>query len=224
MLQMSSGSVLGTKLLSISLNRSFITTGKKKGLVFDYLGFRKGRRHVIKASSDVASPSIWENWKPPKASSTHSFSDILWPSAGAFAAMAILGKLDQLLAPKGLSITLAPLGAVSVLLFASPSAPSARKYNMLMAQIGCAAIGVLAFTIFGPGLLAKSSSLAASVAYMIYTDTVHPPAVSMPLLFIDGVKLQHLSFWYALYPGATGCILLCLIQEVVLYMKQNFKF
>lgn len=82
MLQMSSGSVLGTKLLSISLNRSFITTGKKKGLVFDYLGFRKGRRHVIKASSDVASPSIWENWKPPKASSTHSFSDILWPSAG----------------------------------------------------------------------------------------------------------------------------------------------
>lgn len=40
--------------------------------------------------------------------------------------MAILGKLDQLLTPKGLSITVAPLGAVSALLFASPSAPSAR--------------------------------------------------------------------------------------------------
>ncbi|XP_073224193.1 uncharacterized protein [Cicer arietinum] len=35
---------------------------------------------------------------------------------GAFTAMAILGKLDQLLAPKGLAITLAPLGAV----FCSP--------------------------------------------------------------------------------------------------------
>lgn len=119
-----------------------------------------------------------------------------------------------------------------------------QKYSMLMAQIGCAAIGVLAFTIFGPGWLAKSASVAACVAYMIYTDSVHPPgiftstlfetsiylsiylylqhfikpsnfaistAVSMPLLFIDGVKLQHLSFWYVLYPGAAGCILLCFI-------------
>jgi CBS-domain-containing membrane protein len=106
--------------------------------------------------------------------------------------MAILGKLDQLLTPKGLSITVAPLGAVSAILLATPQAPSARKYNMLMAQIGCAAIGVLVFTLFGPGWLAKSASVAACVAYMIYTDTIHPPAVSMPLLFIDGVKLQHL--------------------------------
>jgi CBS-domain-containing membrane protein len=78
---------------------------------------------------------------------------------------------------------------------------------MLMAQIGCAAIGVLA----------KGASVAACVAYMIYTDTIHPPAVSMPLLFIDGVKLQHLSFGCVLYSSAAGCILLCFIQEVVLY-------
>ncbi|CAK8563134.1 unnamed protein product [Lathyrus sativus] len=210
-----------------SFNSFVITQNNKmkKGLVLDYWGFSNTRRNVIvKASSDVASPSIWENWKPPKSSSTPSFSDILWPSAGAFVAVTILGKLDQLLTPKGLSITVAPLGAVSALLFASPSAPSARKYSMLMAQIGCAAIGVLAFTMFGPGWLAKSASVAACVAYMIYTDSVHPPAVSMPLLFIDGVKLQHLSFWYVLYPGAAGCIMLCFIQEVVLYMKKNFKF
>ncbi|KAK2411260.1 hypothetical protein P8452_71893 [Trifolium repens] len=236
MLQMSSSSssssiVCGSStkfMVPLSLPPSFNIRQRKKRLVLDYCGFNKvvlGTRHVIiKASSDVASPSFWENFKPPKSSSTHSFSDILWPSAGAFAAMAILGKLDQLLTPKGLSITIAPLGAVSAILFATPQAPSARKYNMLMAQIGCAAIGVLAFTLFGPGWLAKSASVAACVAYMIYTDTIHPPAVSMPLLFIDGVKLQHLSFWYVLYPGAAGCILLCFIQEVVLYMKKNFKF
>lgn len=213
--------------LSLSLQpsfKSFTPKKKNKRLVLDYLGLKGRRNLLIKASSDVASPSIWENLKPPKSSSTHSLSDILWPSAGAFAAMAILGKLDQLLTPKGLSITVAPLGAVSALLFASPSAPSARKYSMFMAQIGCAAIGVLAFAIFGPGLLAKSASVAACIAYMIYTDSVHPPAVSMPLLFIDAIKFQQLSFWYVLYPGVAGCILLCLIQEVVLYMKQNFKF
>lgn len=50
-----------------------------------------------------------------------------------------------------------------------------QKYNMFMAQIGCAAIGVLAFSIFGPGWLARSSGLAAAIAFMIYTGSVHPP-------------------------------------------------
>ncbi|CAK8575300.1 unnamed protein product [Lathyrus sativus] len=151
----------------------------KKGLVLGYWRFINTRRNVIvKASSDVASPSIWENWKPPKSFPTLSFSGILWPYACAFVAVAILGKLDQLLTPKGLSITVALLGAVSALLFASPSAPSTRKYSMLMAQIGCAAIGVLVFTMFGPGWLSKGPSVAACVAYMIYTvgrfQTPHP--------------------------------------------------
>ncbi|KAH1248692.1 LRR receptor-like serine/threonine-protein kinase FEI 1 [Glycine max] len=50
-----------------------------------------------------------------------------------------------------------------------------EKYNVFMAQIGCAAIGVLALTIFGPGWLARSASIGASVAYMIITNSVHPP-------------------------------------------------
>lgn len=202
----------------------FNTFIKHKGLVLD--SNHKGRRrgHGIVASSNVASPSIWDDWKPVKAPSTPSLSDILWPSAGAFAAMAILGKMDQLLAPKGLSIAFAPFGAVSTILFATPTAPTARKYNVFMAQIGCAAIGVLALTIFGPGWLARSASIAASVAYMIITNSVHPPAASMPLLFIDGPKFHHLNFWYALFPGAAACTLLTLVQEVVVYLKKNFKF
>lgn len=45
---------------------------------------------------------------------------------GAFVAMAMLGKMDQILAPKGLSMTIAPLGAVCAVLFATPSSPAAR--------------------------------------------------------------------------------------------------
>lgn len=71
-----------------------------------------------------------------------------------------------------------------------------QKYNMLMAQIGCATIGVLAFIIFGPGLLAKSVSVAACVAYMIYTDTVHPPGIFALILLcclrqVSSSSLQH---------------------------------
>lgn len=50
-----------------------------------------------------------------------------------------------------------------------------QKYNMFMAQIGCAAMGVLALSIFGPGWLARSTALSASIAFMIFTRSTHPP-------------------------------------------------
>lgn len=184
----------------------------------------KRRRDVGSVVVSASSSNVAENWKPEKSAKSPSLSDIIWPSAGAFAAMAVLAKMDQVLASKGLSITIAPLGAVCAVLFATPSSPGARKYNMFMAQIGCAAIGVLAFSIFGPGWLARSAGLAAAIAFMIATGSVHPPAASLPILFIDVAKMHQLNFWYALFPGAAGCILLCLIQEVVMYLKNNFKF
>ncbi|KAJ6418374.1 hypothetical protein OIU84_001697 [Salix udensis] len=174
-------------------------------------------------SSNVSAP-LWDSWKPDNSPASTPFSDIIWPSAGAFVAMAIFGKMDQMLVPKGISMTMAPLGAVSALLFVTPSSPGARKYNMFMAQIGCAAIGVFAFSVFGPGWLARSVALAASIAFMVYTRSTHPSAASLPLLFIDGAKFHHLHLWYALFPGATGCIILCLIQEIVCYLKDNVKF
>lgn len=183
-----------------------------------------GRNNFYIASSSNVSAPLWQNWVPDKSSKAPSLSDILWPSAGAFAAMALLGKVDQILAPKGISMTIAPLGAVCAVLFATPATPGARKYNMFVAQMGCAAIGVLAFSIFGPGWLARSTALAAAIAFMIFTRSVHPPAASLPLLFIDGIKLHNLKFWYVLFPGAAGCILLCLIQEMVCYLKDNLKF
>ncbi|KAF8037233.1 hypothetical protein BT93_B0214 [Corymbia citriodora subsp. variegata] len=183
-----------------------------------------GRSDVVVAASGNAAAPSWDSWKPDEASSAPSLSDITWPAAGAFAAMAIFGKMDQILASKGISMTIAPLGAVCAVLFTAPSSPAARKYNMFVAQIGCAAFGVLAFSMFGPGWLARSMAVAASIAFMIYTRATHPPAASLPILFIDAAKLHHLNFWYALFPGATGCIVLCLIQEMVCFLKENVKF
>ncbi|CAN1189904.1 hypothetical protein LINPERPRIM_LOCUS11254 [Linum perenne] len=74
-----------------------------------------------------------------------------------------------------------------------------------------AAIGVLAFSLLGPGWLARSTALAASIAFMIYTRSNHPPAASLPLLFIDGAKLHGLNYWYALFPEAAGCLILCFL-------------
>lgn len=40
--------------------------------------------------------------------------------------MAIFEKMDQILAPKGISMTIAPLGAVCAVLFTAPSSSAAR--------------------------------------------------------------------------------------------------
>ncbi|VVB04478.1 unnamed protein product [Arabis nemorensis] len=127
------------------------------------------------ASADDFPAVSLESWKPDKTTVPPSLSDVIWPAAGAFAAMAIMGRIDQMLNPKGISMSVAPLGAVSAILFTTPSAPAARKYNMFMAQIGCAAIGVLAFSVFGPGWLARSTALAASIAFMVIARANHPP-------------------------------------------------
>ncbi|KAL0335655.1 UNVERIFIED_CONTAM: hypothetical protein Sradi_4777400 [Sesamum radiatum] len=84
------------------------------------------RKELFVRSSSNAGVTFWEKWIPDKSSKSPSLSDVLWPSAGAFAAMAILGKIDQILAPKGISMTIAPLGAVCAVLFATPMTPGAR--------------------------------------------------------------------------------------------------
>ncbi|CAM0875414.1 unnamed protein product [Alopecurus aequalis] len=173
------------------------------------LSARSRRRDLCVVSASAASVT-------PALPSGVSASDVLWPSAGAFLAMAVLGKLDQMMAFKGVSLTIAPLGAVSAVLFTAPGSPAAK--------IGCAAIGVLALSLFGPGWLARGAALSASIAFMTITGSSHPPAASLPLLFIDGPKFHNLQLWYALFPGAAGCVILCLIQEMVVYLKKNWKF
>ena len=40
--------------------------------------------------------------------------------------MAVLGRIDQMMAFKGVSLTIAPLGAVSAVLFTAPDSPAAK--------------------------------------------------------------------------------------------------
>ncbi|PIA27992.1 hypothetical protein AQUCO_07400088v1 [Aquilegia coerulea] len=232
----SSSSSSASSSSSIPFSSSFNKIQRSRHAIFNYnnnfasgITLRRKRNYkstivIASSSSNTVSTQHWNSdWKPDKSASP-SLSDILWPSAGGFVAMAVLGKMDQMLAYKGLSMTVAPLAAVCAVLFATPSSPGARKYNMFVSQICCAMIGVLALAFLGPGWLARSTGLAASIGFMIFTRSVHPPAAALPILFIDGAKFHHLNFWYALFPGAAGCILLCLIQQVVVYMKDNFKF
>ncbi|CAM6083818.1 unnamed protein product [Calypogeia fissa] len=153
-----------------------------------------------------------------------SLSDILWPALGGFVAMAAMAYADTLLAPKGLKVTLGSFGAVCTLLFAAPKSPVSQKYNVFVSHLGCAACGVAALAIFGPGWVARAVALAAAIAFMQYTGSLHPPAAGLPLILIDGQKMHHLQWWFVIYPGFVGCIFLFLLQEVVEFLKGNWRF
>ncbi|KAF7044401.1 hypothetical protein CFC21_053628 [Triticum aestivum] len=141
-------------------------TGNAAGLLSG-----RTRRRGLSAVASAATANV-----RPASPRGVSASDVLWPSAGAFLAMAVLGRMDQMMAFKGVSLTIAPLGAVCAVLFTAPDSPPAKKYNMFIAQIGCAAIGVLALSLFGPGWLARGAALSASIAFMTITGSSHPPA------------------------------------------------
>eukprot|EP01018_Ginkgo_biloba_P016998 Gb_31772 [translate_table: standard] len=158
------------------------------------------RNGVIVAESVANVNNAGSGWWDKVRGAPPRLSDVVWPAAGAFVAMAIMGMADRMIAVKGLTLTIAPFGAVCAVLFAAPSSPAAQEI-----------LGVITLALFGPGWIARSVSLAASVAFMIYTGSFHPPAAGMPLLFIDVPRFQHLQWWYSIFPGAAGCVLLCLM-------------
>ncbi|KAJ7518721.1 hypothetical protein O6H91_20G004900 [Diphasiastrum complanatum] len=192
-------------------------TGRKKTKYLKASAASAGSHHPIPAN-------WWEQFLKSKSPNPPCLSEILWPSAGAFVSMAAMGLVDQILAPRGLTLTIAPFGAVCVLLFAAPNADASQKYNVMIAHMGCALIGVLALAVLGSGWMARSVALASSVAFMLCTHSFHPPAAGLPLLFIDAPKFHHLKWWYTFFPGAIGCLLLFLVQAGVEILKEKYQF
>eukprot|EP01018_Ginkgo_biloba_P008688 Gb_07600 [translate_table: standard] len=71
-------------------------------------------------------------------------SDVVWPATGAFVAMAIMGMADRMIAVKGLTLTIAHF-----------------------------ALGVITLALFSSGWIARSVSVVAYVAFMIYIVSFH---------------------------------------------------
>jgi CBS-domain-containing membrane protein len=65
---------------------------------------------------------------------------------------------------------------------------------MFIAQIGCAALGVLALSLFGPGWLARGAALSACIAFMTITGASHPPGKTPMRKTQSGCIVFHLCF------------------------------
>lgn len=106
----------------------------------------------------------------------------------------------------------APLGASTVLLFAVPNSPLAQPWSAVIGNTVAALVGVaVSMFIHEPALrIAVAVALAIIVTFML--RAVHPPAGAVAMTAaMSPEAVEHLGFWFALAPIATGTASLVLI-------------
>lgn len=76
---------------------------------------------------------------------------------------------------QGLPMLLGSFGTFAILLFGKPEAEAVRLWPIIAGQLGATAIAISMIQLFGASLLTRACALSATVMYMMWTDTLHPP-------------------------------------------------
>jgi CBS-domain-containing membrane protein len=145
-------------------------------------------------------------------------AEVLWSFVGAFAGIAAVGVLHmQLLDSYGAGLLIGSFGATAVLVYGAIRSPLAQPRNVLGGHVLSGLVGVLAQQMLGGTLwLAAAFAVAAAIAVMHLTRTLHPPGGATALIaVIGGVSVHRLGYWYALVPAGLGAVVLVGIALVV---------
>jgi CBS-domain-containing membrane protein len=129
---------------------------------------------------------------------------ILLGGLGGFLAIGALALLSSNL---NVMLLLGSFGASCVLVFGFPDAPFAQPVNVIAGHVICTVIGLTALHFIGPQPWALALAVGCSIAAMMATRTVHPPAGSNPVI----VFLGHAGWGFLLFPVLSGALLLVLI-------------
>ena len=126
---------------------------------------------------------------------------------GGIGGFLAIGALAVLTSRLDVTLLLGSFGASCVLVFGYPDAPFAQPLNVIGGHVICTVIGLAILHWLGPQPWALSLAVGLSVAAMMATRTVHPPAGSNPVI----VFLGHSAWSFLLFPVVSGALLLVLI-------------
>jgi len=129
---------------------------------------------------------------------------ILLGGLGGFLAIGAIALLSGSL---NVLLLLGSFGASCVLLFGYPDAPFAQPMNVIGGHVICTVIGLGALHWLGPQPWSLAVAVGCSIAAMMASRTVHPPAGSNPVI----VFLGHSGWGYLLFPVFSGALILVLI-------------
>jgi len=77
----------------------------------------------------------------------------------------------------------ASLASSAFLIYLDPGHSVNQARTLVLAQLGAAVIGLLAYLALGPGYASAGLAMIAAIVMMIVLDAVHPPAVATALSF-----------------------------------------
>jgi CBS-domain-containing membrane protein len=126
---------------------------------------------------------------------------------GALGGFLAIGALALLSSSFNVLLLLGSFGASCVLVFGYPDTPFAQPMNVIGGHVICSVIGLAAFHWLGPQPWALALAVGCSIAAMMATRTVHPPAGSNAVI----VFLGHPGWGFLLFPVVSGALLLVLI-------------
>jgi CBS-domain-containing membrane protein len=129
---------------------------------------------------------------------------VLLGGLGGFLAIGALALLSTNL---HLMLLLGSFGASCVLVFGYPEAPFSQPVNVIAGHMICTLIGLAALHWLGPQPWALALAVGCSIAAMMATRTVHPPAGSNPVI----VFLAHAGWSFLIFPVLTGALILVFV-------------
>lgn len=107
----------------------------------------------------------------------HELLLVLLPTIIVLAVVALVERFSQQ------RLLFASLASSAFLIYLDPLHGTNSTRTLLIAQLGAAAAGFLAFMVLGAGYWAAAAAIIATIALMIVCDAVHPPAVATALSF-----------------------------------------
>ncbi|QHQ34827.1 HPP family protein [Algicella marina] len=153
-----------------------------------------------------------------------SLSEAFRAGVGALTGLGVSGVF--LLSPEidvntGLYLV-APFGASAVLLFAVPNSPLAQPWSAIVGNTVAAVIGIALSIVIADPVLRIPLAVGLSIMAMILCRAVHPPAGAVAMTAaMSPEAVDHLGFWFALTPVATGTAMLVALAMVYARLTQR---
>ena len=132
------------------------------------------------------------------------FFDILMGGIGGVLAIGIVGYLAHV---TGYPLVLGSFGASCVLIFGFPESPFSQPRNIVGGHVLASFIGLLFLSLLGAHWWSMALAVGITIAAMMMTRTVHPPAGSNPII----IMLLAPTWDFMLTPTLMGALVLVLV-------------
>lgn len=137
----------------------------------------------------------------------HPVVRLLWCLVGAAGG---IGLAFLLAGPQVNPFLLASLGGTAIFLFGLTRAPAAQPRALFGGHLSSAFIGIACYQFFGESLAVYALATALTLAFMLVTRTVHPPAGANPVLMVY-VHAGWSALWQPVLIGIGALVLVAVV-------------